>query len=302
MNTPQKPFVTKIDLSLAKKLKEGLEEKGFSFTKPDYTLFSARKKGISCTLYTSGKLVVQGKESTEFIEFYLEPEILQTFTFTHADATIDTTPHIGIDESGKGDLFGPLCIAGVYGDERTILTLQKMGICDSKKISDKKIRIFAKEIKKTCPHHVIRINPLKYNELYRKFQNLNHLLAWGHATTIESLMETTGCDTVLIDQFAAESVVKNALKQKKLNPNLSQRHRAEEDLVVAAASILARDAFLQGLENLEKTYNIPLCKGGASKANAVGRQFVREHGKEALANVAKMHFKNVDAIVPKPPE
>src|ERR1700730_9538190 len=107
-------FTAKIDLKLADKIKNDLIEQGFEISRPPYTVFAAKKTGISCTLYESGSLTVQGKEMQHFIEFYLEPEILQEFQFSHPEAHLDTTPHIGMDEAGKGDFFGPLCVAAVF--------------------------------------------------------------------------------------------------------------------------------------------------------------------------------------------
>src|SRR5262245_37195570 len=104
----QNSFVTTVDLQVAGKLLAGLKERGFEITHPPHTVFSGKTKGISCTLYNSGKLMVQGKDKAPFIEFFLEPEILQTFTFQYEDLDLDTSARIGIDESGKGDFFGPL--------------------------------------------------------------------------------------------------------------------------------------------------------------------------------------------------
>ena len=106
-------FVATIDVALEEKLRSDLTEQGFVLTHPLHTLFAAQKKGVSCTLYESGKLTVQGKDKDDFIAFYLEPEILQSFAYIHPTANIDLTARIGIDQAGKGDFFGPLCIAGV---------------------------------------------------------------------------------------------------------------------------------------------------------------------------------------------
>lgn len=296
-SNPRSSFVTEIDLKVASKLKKDLEERGFEFSRPAYTLFSAKTKGISCTLYESGKLMVQGKEMNDFIEFYLEPEILKSVSYSHAAAFLDTTSHIGIDESGKGDFFGPLCIAGVQASGKEIEELQKMGVRDSKKITDASIITLGRKIKSQFVHHIVKINPQKYNELYDQFRNLNRLLAWGHATTIEQLVNKTGCRAVIIDQFANEEVVITALHRKKLDVQLTQRHRGEEDLVVAAASILARMAFLEGLEQLSLQYGIKLPKGASSATIKAGNQFAREHGRAALPQVAKMHFKTIDSII-----
>lgn len=295
-NSPS-PFTTTLDMQLSDKLLQELKRRECEITAPQYTRFSAKKKGFTCTLYESGKLVIQGKESAEFVEFYLEPEILHSFTFSHPNADIDLTPRIGIDESGKGDFFGPLCIAGVYvtGDQFSIL--QKIGVKDSKNLTDPAIRKIANEIKKTCLYHIVRINPLKYNQIYEDFKNLNSLLAWGHATTIEQLVEQSGCRQVIIDQFANEWVVINALKRKKLNVKLTQRHRAEEDLPVAAASILARQAFLEGLDRLSEEIGVTLPKGASQAVKTAGREVLRRWGETRLKEVCKKHFKTFDAVL-----
>lgn len=289
-------FVATIDLALADKLLQELVQRHFEITHPPYTIFSAKTKGLSCTLYNSGKLTVQGKEMGPFIEFFLEPEILGSFQYTHQGHDLDKTARIGIDESGKGDFFGPLCIAGVYAAGEDFIQLQKMGVRDSKKLSDAAIAKIAKSIRSHCAYHVVKINPAKYNELYSQFHNLNRLLAWGHATAIEQLSQKTGCKNVIIDQFADEHVVLTALKRKKIDLNLTQRHRGEEDLVVAAASILARQAFVDGLSALGEQWEIFLPKGASSATIQAARDFVRKHGREALGQVAKLHFKTVQAL------
>lgn len=293
-------FVATIDLSLADKLRGDLIEQGFDLTIPQYTLFSAQKKGISCTLYTSGKLMVQGKDKEEFISFYLEPEILKNFSFSYPENQIDLTPHMGIDEAGKGDFFGPLCIAGVQAGDDKIKELLSLGVKDSKKMTDPKILSLSKKIKELFPHSIVRIFPLKYNEMYDSFHNLNRLLAWGHATTIADLFEKTGCANVLIDQFASEHLVKNALTQKKLTLNLTQRPRAEEDPVVAAASILARAAFLEGMDQLSREMGIILPKGASAKVEEAARELVAKHGSSILKKCAKLHFKTLDKVTNRP--
>lgn len=297
--TTQSSFVSTLDLKLADTLLAGLKEREFEISHPPYTIFSGKKKGVSCTLFQSGKLVVQGKESPAFIEFYLEPEILKTFVYSHPLGEADISDHIGIDESGKGDFFGPLCIAGVYVKTSQFQELQAIGVKDSKKLNDTSIRKIAKEIQKVCDFHIVRINPPKYNQIYAQFKNLNRLLAWGHATTIEELVEKTGCKKVIVDQFANESVVELALKRKKLKVDLSQRHRAEEDLAVAAASILARYAFIEGLHKLGEEVGIELPKGSSKQTVAAAKEILRKWGEERLKSLCKQHFKTLDAILEK---
>ncbi len=291
-------FVTTVDVGLADRLKVDLEGQGFILSQPPYTIFAARKTALTCTLYQSGKLTVQGKGMDEFIQFYLEPEILGRFELGYENIDLDLTPRIGVDESGKGDFFGPLCIAGVFAEGETVKQLQAAGVRDSKKLSDGSSLKIAAEIKRLCAHHIVAISPIKYNELYSRFRNLNRLLAWGHATVIEALVPRTHCRHVIVDQFASEHLVEEALERKKITCDLRQRPRAEADLVVAAASILARAAFLEGLERLGKEAEISLPKGGASpQVIKAGKIFIEKQGQESLPQIAKMHFKTLDSIL-----
>lgn len=302
MATKPGNYIKEVDPSIADRMVPDLKEQGFELTQPAHTVFQAKKKGVSCTLYKSGKLMVQGKDKDEFIEFYLEPNILKAFEYGYeavqpkSASRADTVARIGIDESGKGDFFGPLVVAGVYADAEGIAALEAMGVCDSKTINDKRIAVLAKKIRARCPSHVVRINPKRYNELYGQFKNLNKMLGWGHATAIEGLVEETGCRNAIIDQFASEHVVETALKRKNLDITLKQRPRAEEDPVVAAASILARDGFVQAMAKLSQTWGVELPKGASAKVKAAARAFVRKHGAEALPEVCKVHFKTYQEV------
>ncbi|WP_396276470.1 hypothetical protein [Haloimpatiens lingqiaonensis] len=145
----------------------------------------------------------------------------------HEDKSEDK-PLIGTDESGKGDFFGPLVIAGVYADEKTQRILRTLGVDDSKKLTDKKISALAEDIKKLCKYSIVLIGNKKYNEIYERVGNLNKLLAWGHARVIENILEKVDCPNVLSDQFGNPMLIKNALMEKGRNVNLEQRPRAEE--------------------------------------------------------------------------
>lgn len=296
MNKPN-TFTAKIDLSLAQKLKDDLKEQGFTFSTLPFTVFSAKKNGIVCSLYTSGSLVVQGKGKDEFIEFYLEPEILKSFEYSHPEALVDMKSRIGVDESGKGDFFGPLCIASVYADEAGIKKLLSLHVQDSKKLTDSSILKIAGILKKDFAYSIICLFPEKYNELYAKFRNLNNLLGWAHATVIFNLHEKTSCKEVIIDQFADKKVVELAVKKKKIDINLTQRHKGESDIVVAAASIIARCYFLEGLEKLRQSSNISLPKGASEKVKQAGITLANKYGIEELNKYSKTHFKTYNEIL-----
>lgn len=196
---------------------------------------------------------------------------------------------VGVDESGKGDFFGPLVVAACYVGPEHYAELE--GVKDSKKLTDLQALALAEKIKKVCPHSVILMNPVKYNELYLKIKNLNHLLAWGHAQAIENVLEKQPADLIISDQFAAGgNVVKSKLKELGRQAQFVSRVRAESDLAVAAASILARAEFLKRLKGLSQEFGIDLPKG-ATNVIGTGKRFVQMHGAENLGKVAKMHFK-----------
>ncbi|MDH4186582.1 MAG: ribonuclease HIII [Nitrospira sp.] len=204
---------------------------------------------------------------------------------------------IGIDESGKGDYFGPLVIAAVFVDATTQSELTLMNVRDSKKISDDRILEMAPDIRMICPNSMVTIGPQRYNELYAKIRNLNHLLAWGHAKALETLLEKVSCGRAIADQFGNERLIQNALQEKGRTIILEQRHKAESDLAVAAASILARAEFLLRLKRLSEEIGTTLPKGASSAVELAGRMIVKKHGEARLGSVAKLHFKTTRAIL-----
>lgn len=204
---------------------------------------------------------------------------------------------IGIDESGKGDYFGPLVIAAVFVDATTQGELKLMAVRDSKKISDGRILEMAPDIKTICPHSVIAIGPHKYNELYAKIKNLNRLLAWGHAKALENLLERVPCERAISDQFGNERLILNALQDKGRTIVLEQRTKAESDLAVAAASILARAEFLLRLKRLSNEVGTTLPKGASPTVELAARMVIKKHGQDRLGHVAKLHFKTTQAVL-----
>lgn len=284
-------FVTTIDPALAAKIKRDLEERGFEISAPPHTHFAAKKKGVSLALYTSGKLTVQGKAKDELIQFYLEPEVLHTFNYSHPEAFLNLEEHIGCDEAGKGDLFGPLVVCSLHATPDQIKELQKLKIADSKKLTDPVIIKLAKKIKVLCKHKVLALFPTKYNELYAAFKNLNSLLAWCHATAIHDVVTASECTDVHLDKFANEAVMEKAIHAKKLDITLTQKTKYESDIVVAGASILARAAFVEGLDKLSETYQMTLPKGSSNQAAKSIATFVSKYSAAELKDVGKTHFK-----------
>lgn len=205
--------------------------------------------------------------------------------------------HIGVDESGKGDFFGPLCVAGVRVDERLEKLFIDAGIRDSKKISDKKILELEKIIKSNAVHSIVIVSNAKYNELYSRIKNLNKLLAWGHARVIENICEHNSCDYALSDKFGDESLIKNALMKNGQNIELRQMVRAESaDVGVAAASVLARAAYVKKIAEMSQSYGMDFPKGCANQVKDAAKVFIAKYGKEKLSEVCKTHFKTYNEV------
>ncbi|MFQ6038615.1 MAG: ribonuclease HIII [Candidatus Aminicenantales bacterium] len=205
--------------------------------------------------------------------------------------------HIGTDESGKGDYFGPLVVAGVYLPEGQDKVLLELGVKDSKRFSDNRVREMARLLKKGYTHSVVTIGPEKYNELYGKLRNLNRILAWAHARAIENILEEVPCGSAVTDQFGDKLYVLNALMRKGQEISLLQKPKAEEDLAVAAASLLARAEFLNRLNYLSQDYGVDFPKGASPKVEEIGLKLVRQHGSGILDRVAKKHFKITGRIL-----
>jgi ribonuclease HIII len=205
--------------------------------------------------------------------------------------------HIGTDESGKGDYFGPLVVAGVYLPDGQDVVLRELGVKDSKRTSDNRVRELAEVIKAGYQHSVVAIGPERYNDLYAKLHNLNKLLAWAHARVIENILERTRAPMVITDQFGDERFVRDALMKKGRTVELIQKVRAEEDMAVAAASILARAEFLQRLDSLGRDAGLVLPKGSPPAAEAAAAELVRRHGPDILHKVAKLHFKLTERVL-----
>ena len=289
----------------ASTLRTLLAESGFQFSPKQYTLFFARKNSLSVTVYEKGpKVLVQGKGVEEFVQFELEPKILGEaklgYEEVHSPEMFE--PHFGVDESGKGDFFGPLVVAGVYVDRGIARKLVDAGVQDSKRIgSDARIRALAETIRKSTAGLIetVLIGPERYNELYQKFGNLNKLLGWGHARVIENLLaKKSDCPRALSDQFADARVIEQSLLRHGRKIDIEQRTKAESDIGVAAASILAREAFINWLERRGKELGLRLERGVSANVKEAAKKLVEINGPRVLRGLAKVHFRTAHEIAP----
>ena len=291
----------------AETLRQVLARQGFDFEPKPHALFSARKGKLNVTVYQKGpKVLVQGKDTEDFIRFTLEPEVLGEARLGYEEILEPDKfePHFGIDESGKGDFFGPLVIAGAYTDAVIARRLIEAGIMDSKRVtSAARIRQLAAAIRATpgCTTEVVSIGPERYNEMHTSFGNLNRLLAWGHARVIEKLAAARpDCPRALSDQFARPEVLQRALRDKGLTIGLEQRTKGESDTAVAAASILARERFIDWIDKTSGACGVKLPLGASTAVIQAGRELVASHGREALGKVAKLHFRTTSEVLGSP--
>jgi ribonuclease HIII len=293
-------YITSLTREQIAELRRHLESRGYAFKQPKYSHFAAAGTNINLTAYTNGKLLVQGKGTADFVRYYLEPQLLREIKFGYEhllDENLSIEERIGVDESGKGDYFGPLVIAGVHADASGVKILHELKVRESKQLSDQRALKLAPIIAAKLKTKVVIVGPEKYNMLYDGMGNLNRILAWGHARVIENILSEVPCRKAVLDQFGDESLVRNALMKKGRTIELEQMHRAESDIVVAAASVVARGKFLARLQRLSKTFGIDLPKGASNKVIEVGRRFVEERGIQQLTKVAKLHFKTTQSIL-----
>lgn len=291
-------YTIKLNPEQMEQVRTWCDKRLWSFYEVEYAKFGFKGDGVNIVGYDSGKLVVQGKKTEDWVTYVLEAEITQTPMLGYDNVLHPEwyEAHAGLDESGKGDLFGPLVSACVIADGAMVEAWQKAGIQDSKKItSDAAILRLDKVICETKGVVVKRMSLRmgKYNELYGKFRNnLNLLLAWQHAKCLEAALAERLVPWGLLDQFSKQPLVQRSF-DKKTYPDfdLQMRPRAEEDPVVAAASICARAEYVRSMKKLSEQAGIELPKGASGHVKAQAKKLIEKFGADSFGDYAKLHFK-----------
>lgn len=315
-------YVCKVDEAQRRRMEAVLRERGWAFSAVPHAHWKAAREKVNVVCYLSGKLTVQGKGTGEFVLYFLEPEILGEARLGYGEPSGPTAsaaapppppaefgePHAGMDESGKGDFFGPLVIAAVFADAAMGAALRQAGVRDSKLIkAETKIQSLADAIRRITGGRfaVVPLGPEAYNRLYDSFGNLNRLLAWGHARALENVLERVPeCTLAVADKFGNERLIVNALQEKGRQIRLRQEVRAEADVVVAAASILARAEFLRRMRRLGEEHGCVLPRGAGEEVDRVAAELAARGGAELLGKVGKMHFRTACRALgrPEPPK
>lgn len=289
----QETLVLVVPAEVRGALRARLGEGDFEYRTVPHAELSAKGEGVVATLYRSGKLVIQGAQPAAFAARYLPEVELPADAAAGGAAEIDDRPLVGSDESGKGDVFGPLVVASVRLEAGDAAKLRQGGIADSKKKSDAAILRLAPALRATFPCAVEVLDPPEYNAGYARIGNLNTLLARQHVRAIERVARPG--DRVLVDQFADAKLLER--EASGLDIELDQRPRAEREMAVAAASIVAREAFLERLAALSDAWACDLAKGAGPPAEEALLRFVELHGPERLGEVAKLHFRTIQRLL-----
>jgi ribonuclease HIII len=275
-------------------LRDRIASGDFEFRPVPHSVFSVKGMGCVVTLYKSGKLVVQGAEPELFLARYTDLEVPAGSSSPAASDSVSILdgPLVGSDEAGKGDYFGPLVVAAVRLEPEQVAELRELGIADSKTLADPRALRLSALLRERVAHAVERLDPEEYKRVYPNYRGLNPMLAELHARAIRAVAKAG--DRVLVDQFANEKVMKAALKGCDIR--LEQATRAERNVAVAAASVLARAEFLLGLAELSSEFDVELRKGAGRPTDLAALEFARRHGVDALGRVAKLHFKNTGKL------
>lgn len=298
-------YTVKLDDAQMEKLRAICAARGFTPFEVAYTRFAYKSDParINIAAYTSGKVVIAGKGTEDFVTMTLEPEVTGAAKFGYDEVLHPEwfEAHAGLDESGKGDFFGPVIAATVIAEKSAIDAWRKAGVQDSKKITETRIIELDKLIRETSGV-VVRTcfcGMPKYNELMsRPGANLNRLLAWQHATALEQALAVKRVPWGLLDQFSEQPLVQRELAKKGVNAfDLKMRTKAEEDPVVAAASVVARAEFVRQMHQLSKRFGAKLQKGAGPLVKEQAAQIIAKFGARALGDFAKLHFRTAYEVV-----
>jgi ribonuclease HIII len=295
MSGPSSITVT-LDRAGIDALRDALEAAGWTEVQPPaHSVLAADGPGAKVVVYKSGKAVFQGRRASEAVD-----SLVGAAHHPGSPSERLAAPAVGSDEAGKGDFLGPLVVAAVFvkpGQEEVLRTL---GVRDSKTLSDPDALEAAAAVRSAWPHAVVSIGPVRYNEMHASMgANLNRVLAWAHAAALEEVLskpEAAGATAVVVDRFATGDLVKRSLGPKARALRLDERPRAESHPAVAAASVLARAGFLDGLARLGADVGVKLGKGSGTPADAAARRVLAKGGVALLRRVAKMHFRNATLL------
>ena len=265
----------------------------FSSTPPQYAKWQLKPENCVITCYTSGKTVFQGKDANIYAAAFMNEPVAPTTT-----TSMSQYPQAGSDEVGTGDYFGPVCVCASYVTKDDIDFLVKLGVRDSKKLTDTDMLKISPQLMEKIPHSLLIVTPQKYNQVHEE-NNLNAIKAKLHNQAYINLAKKINLPSFkIVDQFTPESLYYRYIKNEpEIIHGIHFETKAEDKyLSVAVGSIISRYGFLKAWEEMEQKYDITFPKGSGDKVDILAQEFVDRYGFERLGEVAKLHFKNTEKI------
>ena len=269
-----------------------------------YAIFQAQEEDTVITLYESGKAMFQGTSADVDAAMWgtvLDNTKEKKEEQKRKDQKYHNCSSVGSDEVGTGDYFGPIVVTAAYVKKEDIEKLEKLGVGDSKKITDDKIKKITPELIKIVKYRSMILTNKEYNEKYTKDFNMNKIKAILHNKVLYQLIteEKPSIDYIIVDEFARENRYYEYLKGvPNIQRNITFMTKAEDkNLAVASASIISRYIFLKEFDKLSDSIHIPLPKGAGRDVDTIGEEIVEKYGEEKLKEIAKYNFKNTDKIL-----
>ncbi len=268
---------------------------------PQGSIFSAKTSGCSITAYRSGKVLFQGKEAeTEAAKWGGPLDAAKKAPVSHLPSNFSSLSVIGSDEVGTGDYFGPMTVVAAYVQKEQLPLLKELGVRDSKELTDAKIIEIAKQLVSFIPYSLLVLHNEKYNAFQEKGMSQGKMKALLHNKALSNVLKKLDPekpDAILIDQFVEKNTYyKHIVKEKEIiKENVFFSTKGESvHLSVAAASIIARYAFLKQMDLLTEKTGMVIPRGAGAQVDIAAAKIIKKHGVNALNSLAKIHFANTE--------
>lgn len=298
-----------INLNVVIKVNDEIKEKMIEYYKDKrrdkkipYVVFQAEEEDTVITMYESGKVMFQGTSAD--VDAAMWGVSLEKSKEKKEDPKQNIYYHcssVGSDEVGTGDYFGPIVVTAAYVTKEDIPFLESLGVTDSKKLTDEKIKKIAPDIAKKIKYRSVILSNQEYNEKYNQNTNMNKIKAIMHNRVLYQLIteEKPNYDYIIVDEFAREARYYDYIKEAPaIQRNITFMTKAEDkNLAVASASIISRYLFLKEFDKICDQVSLPLVKGAGKDVDKIGEELVEKHGEEKLKEVAKLNFKNTERIL-----
>ncbi|HEU7701078.1 TPA: ribonuclease HIII [Streptococcus pneumoniae] len=259
-------------------------------SKNPYIRYFLKLPQATVSIYTSGKILLQGEGAEKYASFFGYQAVEQT--------SRQNLPLIGTDEVGNGSYFGGLAVVASFVTPDQHAFLRKLGVGDSKTLTDQKIRQIAPILKEKIQHQALLLSPSKYNEVIGDRYNAVSVKVALHNQAIYLLLQKgVQPEKIVIDAFTSAKNYDKYLAQEtnRFSNPISLEEKAEgKYLAVAVSSVIARDLFLENLENLGRELGYQLPSGAGTASDKVASQILQAYGMQGLNFCAKLHFKNTE--------